>query len=70
MINLWFDLPGQTGKVQFSQRGLSPMRTFAIEDLPTPGDKMKSKFQDILFYIFFAMDVLKLLRCDTETDLT
>jgi hypothetical protein len=47
--NLWFDLPGQTGKVQFSQRGLSPMRTFATEDLPTPVDKMKSKFQDILF---------------------
>jgi hypothetical protein len=50
--NLWFDLPGQTGKVQFSQRGLSPMRTFATEDLPTPVDKIKSKFQDILFKLF------------------
>ena len=37
----YIDLPGQTGKVQFLQRGLSPMRTLAIEDLPTPRDEIK-----------------------------
>ena len=28
--------PGQTGNVQSSQSGLSPMKTLASEDLPTP----------------------------------
>ena len=44
------------------------MRTFAMEDLPTPTDRIK-----ILFFLveifFFAMEVLKLLRFKTETDL-
>ncbi len=30
------NLPEQTGNVQFSQTGLSPMRTFAKDDFPTP----------------------------------
>jgi hypothetical protein len=46
------------------------MRTFAMEDLPTPVDKIKNKFQHILFKLYFAMEVLKLLRFETETDLT
>jgi hypothetical protein len=44
------------------------MRTFAMEDLPTPVDKRKSKFQDIL--TFFAMEALKLPKFKTETGLT
>ena len=30
------DLPGQTGNVQFLQRGLSPIKTLAKEDFPAP----------------------------------
>ena len=30
------DLPGQTGNVQFLQRGLSPIKTLAMEDFPAP----------------------------------
>jgi hypothetical protein len=29
-------LPGQTGNVQFLHTGLSPIRTLAKEDFPTP----------------------------------
>jgi hypothetical protein len=45
------------------------MRTFAMEDLPTPSRDMKKIFFFFVKIFFFAMEVLKLLRFKTETDL-